>query len=66
MAVVSHRPRKRGKQDRTEWLRVQADGQDGRDISSDHEVRSKWQIFDMGSRLFNFEMRGGDGILAIL
>lgn len=66
LTVVSHSPGRRGKQDRTEWLRVQADGREGRDIGSNHEVWSKWQTFDMGDRLSNFEIRGGDGILVIL
>lgn len=66
LTVDSHSRGRREKQERTEWLRVQADGKDGRDISSKHEVQSKWQIFDTGDGLSNFEIRGGSRILAIL
>lgn len=41
LTVVSHSLGRRGKQDRTEWLRVQAGGRGGRDSSSNHEVWGK-------------------------
>lgn len=66
LTVDSHSRGRRGKQDRTEGLRVQVDGKDGMDISSKHGVQSKWQIFDMGDGLSNFEITGGNRILAIL